>query len=62
MVRARISMRGMSHLDLHFPGASDSRIEIVDFKPEEHAISMRQILVADWAVIVSHVPAVQLQD
>lgn len=55
-------MRGMSHLDLHFPGASDSRIEIVDFKPEEHAISMRQILVADWAVIVSHIPAVQLQD
>jgi hypothetical protein len=67
MVRAavpgwRIAMPGMNHLDLHFFGTGHSCIEIVEFKPQQHAVSMRQILVTDCTVIVSHVPAVQLQD
>ena len=52
-----------NHFDLHFFGASHSRIEIVHFKPQKHAVSVRlEILIADWAVIVSHIPPVQLQD
>ena len=58
----RIAMPGLNHLDLHFFGTGHSCIEIVDLKPKEHAVSMRQILVADWTVMVFHIPAVQLHD
>jgi hypothetical protein len=58
----RIAMPGLNHLDLHFFGTGHSCIEIVDLEPKEDAVSMCQILVADWTVIVSHIPAVQLHD
>jgi hypothetical protein len=58
----RIAMPGLNHLDLHFFGARHGRVEIVEFKPQQHTIAMRQILVTDWTVIVSHIPAVQLKD
>ena len=55
-------MPGLNHLDLHFFGAGYGRVEIIEFKPQQHAIAMLQILVTDRTVIVSHVPAVQLKD
>ena len=55
-------MPGLNHLDLHFFGAVNGRIEIIEFKPQQHTIAMRQIFATDWTVIVSHTPAVQLQD
>ena len=55
-------MPGLNHLDLHFFGTGYGRVEIIKFKPQQHTIAMRQILVTDWTVIVSHIPAVQLQD
>jgi|SoiMetStandDraft_2_1073263.scaffolds.fasta_scaffold1705322_1 hypothetical protein len=58
VARWRIAMPGMNYLDLHFFGAGHGRIEIVDLKPQQYAISMRQIFVADWTVIVSHIPSV----
>jgi hypothetical protein len=51
-------MPGLNHLDLHFLCASYGRVEIIEFKPQQHTIAMRQILVTDWTVIVSHIPAV----
>jgi hypothetical protein len=67
MVRAavagwRIAMPRLNHLDLHFLRARHGRLEIVKLEPQEHAVAMRQILVTDWTVIVSHIPAMQLQD
>jgi hypothetical protein len=59
----RIAMPGMNYLDLHFFRTGHSCIEIVEFKPQQHAVSVRlEILIADWAVIVSYIPPVQLQD
>ena len=58
----RIAVPGMNHFDLHFFRTSYGRVEIIEFEPQQHTIAMRQILVTDWTVIVSHIPAVQLQD
>ena len=55
-------MPGTNHLNLHFLGAGHGRIEIVDLKPKEDAVSVCQIRVADFTVIVFHIPTVQLQD
>jgi hypothetical protein len=63
VARRRIAMPGMNHLDLHFLSARDGRVEIVNFKPQEYAVSVRlEILIADWAVMVPHIPSVQLKD
>jgi hypothetical protein len=42
MVRARVPMPRENHFDLHFFGASHGRIEIVAFKPQEDAFSMKR--------------------
>ena len=53
---------GVNHLDLHLLGAGDGRIEIVNLEPQEHAVSVRlEIRIADRAMIVFHVPSMQLQ-
>jgi hypothetical protein len=58
----RIAVPRTDHLDLHFLRAHHGRVEIIEFKLQQHTIAMRQILATDWTVIVSHTPAVQLQD
>jgi hypothetical protein len=58
----RIAMPGKNHLGLHFLGASHCCIEVVNLKPKEDTIAMRQILVTDGTVMVSHIPAVQLKE
>ena len=56
-------MPGLNHLDLHFFGAVNGRIEIVKLEPQEDAVSVRlEILIADRTVMVFHIPSVQLQD
>ena len=58
----RITSPGMNHLNLHLRGARDSRLEIIELEPQEHAVSVRLMIgIADRAVIVFHVPSVQLQ-
>jgi hypothetical protein len=53
-------MAWTNYLDLYFLSAGHRRIEVVNPKPQKDAIPMRPILVADWTVIVFHIPAVQL--
>jgi hypothetical protein len=50
-------MPGLNHLDLHFFGASHGRIEIVKLEPQQYTVSMRQILVAYWTMMVFHIPS-----
>jgi hypothetical protein len=49
-------------LRLQVRGARDRRIEVVHFKPEQDAVSMCQVGVADGTVMVLHIPGVQLKD
>ncbi len=56
-------MAGHDNLSVHFLGASSGRFEVLDLKPQEHAISIRlKIGISDGAMMVLHVPAVQLQN
>ena len=55
-------MARQDDLRVEFRGAGNRRIDIVDFKPEEHAVSRREIGIADGAVVVLHIPPVQLKD
>ena len=49
-------------LRLQVRGAGQGGVEVGDFKPQEHAVSGREVGIADGAVMVLHVPAVQLQN
>lgn len=43
--------------------AGDRCIEVVDFKPQEHAIAIGPVIrIADWPVVVLDLKAVQLED
>jgi hypothetical protein len=42
--------------------ARNGRVEVADFKPEEHAISMGEVWVADGAVMMLDIPTVQLKN
>lgn len=54
-------MAWFDDLSLHFGGADNGRVEVVHFKPEEHAVSMRELRIADGAVMMLHVPTMQLK-
>ena len=55
-------MPGMNHLDLHFLGTGDCGVEVVNREPQKHSVSIgSEIRIADRAVMVSHVPSMQLQ-
>jgi hypothetical protein len=59
----RIAIAGLNHLDLHFFGAVDGRVELVNLEPQKHAVAVRlEILIADRTMMVFHIPSVQLQD
>lgn len=59
----RVAMAGQNYLDAHFGGALDDGIEIVDFKPEQYSVAVGLVLgIADAAVIMRHLEAMQLQD
>ncbi len=55
-------MTGQHNLDAHVSGALHDGIEILNLKPEQHAVAVRFVIaVADCAVMVLHLEAVQLK-
>jgi len=67
MVRAAVTVRWIAvtrqyNLRLQVLRARDSRIEVVQFKPEENAVSMCQLGVANGTVVMLHIPGVQLKN
>ena len=56
-------MAWLENLSLHFLSTDNCRFEIVDLKPQEHAVPVRlKIWITDRTVMVLHVPSVQLKD
>lgn len=47
---------------LQFSGAGNGRFEVVNFKPQEHAVSGNEAGIADGTVMMADIPSVQLQD
>jgi hypothetical protein len=58
----RIAMAGQKDLRLQVHSSGYGRVEVVDFKPQEHTISMRKVSVANGTVMMLHVPTVQLKN
>ncbi len=56
-----VAMARENDLRPEFRSANNGVIEIADLKPQEHAISWCEFWIADRAVMVSHVPVVQLE-
>ena len=51
------------HLSLQILGACYCRIKVVDFKPEEHAISVgRDVWISNTTMMMLHIPSVQLKN
>ena len=50
-------------LSLQVFSACNSRVEVVEFKPQEHAISVGpEVGIADATMMMLHLPSVQLKD
>src|SRR5688572_11602890 len=68
MVRTAIAVRWIAmawqdDLSLQFFSACHGRIEVVEFKPQEHAISVgRDVWISDTPMMMLHIPSVQLED
>src|SRR4029079_13299020 len=58
----RIAMARLHDLSLQFFRARDRRVDVVDLEPQEDAVSRRELWISDAAVMVLHVPPVQLED
>ena len=43
-------------------GACNRRVEVANFKPQEHSVSMSELRIADGAVMMLEVPAMQLKN
>jgi hypothetical protein len=57
----RVSMSRHHHFDSHLFRASDRRIEVVDFKPQQSSVTRRlQPRIADWSVVMIDIPPVKL--
>lgn len=51
-------MAWFGNLNLHLLGAGDRRIEVVEFKPEEHAVSIGLCTwITDRTVVMLDVPS-----
>jgi hypothetical protein len=56
-------MARLDDLSLHLLGTRNSVVEIVEFKPQENAISIRPNFgIPEWTVMVLDVPVMQLED
>jgi hypothetical protein len=56
-------MAGQHDLDAHFGSALHDRVEVVHLEPEQHTIAVGSVgAIADGAVMMFDVKAVQLQD
>ena len=49
-------------LSLQVRSARHGGVKVIDCKPQQHAISMRKVRIADSAVVMLHIPSVQLKD
>lgn len=58
----RIAMARLDNLRLEVRCPGNPRVEIGDFKPQEHAVSRRKLRIADASVMMLHVPMVQLKN
>jgi hypothetical protein len=58
----RIPMAREDDLRLKLRGPGDSRVEVANFKPQEHAVSRREVGIADGTVMMLHIPTVQLKN
>jgi hypothetical protein len=59
----RIATAGQHELDTHFGSALHDRVEVIHFEPEQHTIPVGFAgAIADGAVMMFNVKAVQLQD
>jgi|SRR6187397_51506 hypothetical protein len=58
----RIPMAREDDLRTQLRGAGNSRVEVANFKPQEHAVSRREIGIADGTVMMLHIPPVQLKN
>jgi hypothetical protein len=48
---------------LHLFSASDSGVKVLNFEPENYAISVRpKCRIAEWPVVMHHFPLVELED
>ena len=47
---------------LELVNAGQGRVEVVDFEPEEDAVSMGEVGIADGAMMMFHIPAMELHD
>ena len=56
-------MTRFDHVSLQLLGTCDRGIEVVQFKPQENAISIRpKIGIPEWTVVMFDMPVVQLKD
>ena len=56
-------MAWQDDLSLQVLGAGHSRFEVVDFKPQEHAISVGlDVWISDTAMMMLDIPSVQLKN
>ena len=67
MVRAAVSVGWIAvtwqdDFGLKLLGASNGRVKVGDFKPEEHTVSSRKVGIADRSVMMLDFPVVQLKD
>jgi len=46
---------------LQFRGAGNGRVEVVNFKPQKHAVASREFPVTDRTMMVLHLPVMQLK-
>ncbi len=51
------------HLCLQVLSANNGRVEVVEFKPQEHAISVwLDVWISDTTMMMLHIPSVQLKN
>jgi hypothetical protein len=56
-------MARLDDLGLHILSAGKCRVEVVEFKPQQHAVSVwLKIWIPDGTVVVLHIPSVQLKN
>jgi hypothetical protein len=59
----RIAMAGHNNLRLHFRGADDGGIEVVNFEPQQHAVAIGLIIrITNWPMVMVDLKAVELEN
>jgi hypothetical protein len=57
-----VAVARQDDLRLQFGGADNSGVEVSNFKPEKHAVSGRELRIANPAVMILFLPGVELKD